>query len=412
MPRTLPDLLREAVLRGIITAEQGAALGGLADEQAVAPSGESPRGFNWVTIAYALGGLLVVFACGWFLAERWLALGPAGVLGVVVTYAAIAAAAAVRFDRIGYPEAAGAASLIAIALTPVAAWSLTSLSGIWPVETWGEPYYLAYRPAEASRWLVAELATILAALFVLRRRRYAAVMFPVAVALMGLVIHLSQAVGLSAPILERWTMLTGALLLCAIADTVDRRIDRALGDLAFPLWTTGLVAVSASMFAFWPSGSWRHAIPLLCLGAIAAAIVMRRKTHLVFGVGWIALYLFYLSADVFRDTPYFPLVLAALGGLLLFATVWLQRHFPALAQRLGAGQARRGGLPGAAWIPWLLAAGALGITLLAIPEAREEARDREFQQRLSILRGHSRSRDVPSRRNPAQAPTPMPPPPR
>jgi hypothetical protein len=116
-----------------------------------------------------------------------------------------------------------------------------------------------------------------------------------------------------------------------------------------------------------------------------------RKTHLVFGVIVIFMYLMYLAGEVFRSTAYFPIVLASLGIALLFATVWLQRRFPELATRLGGSRNARGGLPGAAWLPWSVAALALGITLLKLPEAAEERINREFTQRLHILRMHSGS---------------------
>jgi hypothetical protein len=240
---------------------------------------------------------------------------------------------------------------------------------------------------------VAELATILAGLLVLRSRKYPAVLFAVGVALFGVVIHAPRATGIAfAPILERWSMLTGALLLCATADAVDRRIGRGQDDLAFPLWTVGLVAVSASFLSFWPTaGVFHHLVPIWAVLAITLSLAMRRRTHLVFGILWLFLYLFWLSADVFQSTSYFPLVLAGLGGLLLAVTVWMQRHFPALSQRLGAGERRRGGLPGAAWIPWAFAGLALGVTLLRIPDAIEQVRNREFRQRLDVLREHSGS---------------------
>jgi hypothetical protein len=109
-------------------------------------------------------------------------------------------------------------------------------------------------------------------------------------------------------------------------------------------------------------------------------------------------YLLYLAGEVFRTTALFPIVLAALGLLLIFATVWLQRRFPTLVERVNAARGGRRGLPGAAWIPWYLAAASLGITLLKVPEDAEERAQRDFSQRLHILRMHSGSlRPPPSR---------------
>lgn len=413
--RSIESFLQLALARGLITPDQHASLTALAVTDEAAPR-EMPRGFNWVTIAYALGGLLVVFAGGWFLAQRWQSLGPTGVLLVVLLYAAIAAAASRWLERHEFPEAAGIAAMVAVSLTPVAVWAAESLTGWWPVETWGQPYYPDFPPAEASRWLIAELATILAGLLVLRRRTWSAVVFPVAVALFGLVMHLPRALFDLTPMLERWIQLTGALWVCAIADTTDRLLPRSAapgrGDVAFPLWLTGLVALFVALLTMWPvAGALRHGLPLLALGAVWAALVMGRRTHLVFGVLAIFMYLFYLAAEVFRSTAYFPIVLAVLGGAVLAATVWLQRRFPALATRFSAGQGGRGGLPGSGKVPWLLVALALGITLLRIPEAAEERVNRDFQQRLFILRLHSGSlpaapsRPIPLRPGPDPAPS-------
>lgn len=423
---TTEELLRLAVERGLISEAQRDDVLRL-DATAAPVAREAPRGFNWVTVAYVLGAFLVVFAGGWFLAQRWLALGPAGVLLITAAYAAVAGLSSRWLLSHGFPEAAGVAAMVAVSLTPVAAWALESLTGWWPVETWGQPYYPEFPAAEASRWVVAELATILAALLVLRRQRYSALGFPVAAALFGLVNHVPRSVGAAvdlfpAPMTERWLFLTGALLVCAIADTVDRRVPRGSGrgrgDLAFPIWVVGLVALGASILSFWPTaGAWRHALPVLALGAVVLSLTMGRRSHLVFGVLSLFLYLMYLAAEVFRSTAYFPVVLAALGGALLFATVWAQRRFPALAQRLGARAEGRGGLPGSPVMPWLVAVAALGITILRMPEAAEERANLEFQQRLHVLRMHSGSlRAAPGRRGPERPapgpaePRPEPPP--
>jgi hypothetical protein len=413
-PRSIENFLGLALTRGLITPDQHASLSSLAATWD-APQREMPRGFNWVTVAYALGALLVVFAGGWFLTQRWLSLGPAGVLAIVTVYAAVATAASRWLERREFHEAAGMAAMVAVSLTPVAVWALQSLSGWWPPDVWGRPYYVEYPPAESSRWVVAELATILAALLVLRRRTWSAVVFPLAVALFALVMHLPRSFDFTlTPVMERWIQMTCALVICAIANTTDRivprRVERGHGDVAFPLWVTGLMALAVAILTMWPvAGVWRHGLPVLALGAVAAALSMGRRTHLVFGAFAFCMYLFYLAGEVFRSTAYFPIVLAVLGGAVLAATVWLQRRFPELTSRLAARRAGPGGLPGSPMIPWLVAVLSLGITLTKLPEAAEERINREFQQRLFILRQHSGSlrppptRPVPGTPNPNTA---------
>lgn len=415
--QSIEGFLDRAVARGLITADQHISLSALAADDGIPPR-EMPRGFNWVTIAYALGALLVVFAGGWFLAQRWMSLGPAGVLAVVVVYVAVAAAASRWLEQHEFREAAGIAAMVAVSLTPVAVWAIESLTGWWPAESWGKPYYPDYPPAEASRWLIAELATILAGLLVLRRRAWSAVVFPIAVALFGLVMHAPRALGIDlTPVLERWIMMTGALFVCAVADATDRHVPRQAepgrGDLAFPLWLTGLFLLALAILSMWPvAGPWRHGLPVLAFLSAAAALYMGRKTHLVFGVVVLFMYLFYLAAEVFKATAYFPIVLALLGGSLLALTVWLQRRFPELTARLAALRGGRGGLPGSPVLPWMFVGLALGITLLRVSDAAEERLNRDFQQRLYILRMHSGSLRVAPSRPMIIGPGPDPAPPR
>src|SRR5215217_6844818 len=75
-PDAVPaQALRAAVARGVITEAQHAAVLALAGMAPPAEQrGEAPRGFNWVTVAYAAGAAAVLFAFGWFLVDRWSAL--------------------------------------------------------------------------------------------------------------------------------------------------------------------------------------------------------------------------------------------------------------------------------------------------------------------------------------------------
>src|SRR5687767_14310674 len=117
--------LVDAVQRGIISPAQYDALlameppdapayfgpgGGVLDAVAVAEAGtgrEPPRGFNWITITYYLGALTVMFAFGWFLVDRWKALGPGGILAVTSVYAALFVAAGEYLRRQGFRVAGG-----------------------------------------------------------------------------------------------------------------------------------------------------------------------------------------------------------------------------------------------------------------------------------------------------------------
>lgn len=417
MEHPISTLLQAAVDRGVISGEQRDAMSALARElEGTAPrrGPEVARGFNAVTIAYALGAVLVIFACAWFLADRWVFLGPWGVLGVSLVYAAIAAAAMRWLMSHGFPEAAGIAAMVMVAITPVAIWAAEAVTGLWPQLSWGSAAPFDH-PAYAGRWIIAELATIGLGYVMIRRTRFVAVTIPMAVALYTLGVHVALSiVPGSAPVFQRWVMLGDGLLLCATADTIDRfqrpREGGGRGDLAFAFWIAGLAGVLMSVLMFWPTaGVLRHAVPLLALALIWASLVLGRKAHLVAGGLLVFLYLTYLASEVFKDTAIFPLVLMALGLLLIVATVWMQRRYPALVERFGARRrAGRAGLPGPLWLAWLPTVVALGISTVKV-DAVDPIRQRRLQQQQRAPAGGGgdstgRPPAPPAQPNPGESP--------
>lgn len=366
--------------------------------------GEAARGFNWVNVAYWAGALLVLFACAWFLIKQWENLGPWGVLAVSLVYALGLVVAQMRLQAIGFARAGEMALMLAVSLTPLVAWSVLRLAGEWPEAN--DPIIRYYASGwMATRWVVLELATILVALLVLRVRLTTALMHPISIALFWLWFHTSQTLDLAryAPSYGRWLALAGSFVLLAIAEEIERwqlsnKLDRTRSDFAGPFWLVGSVAVSVSYFLVWLRlDEWRHLMPLIAVGLAVVALVVRRRSLIVAGAFGVFGYLIYLASEVFRDSGAFPVVLAALGLLMILATVWTQRRFPSLVQRFARGNvavaAGEGSriLPWSRGMAWLPAFFCLGLGLIALADAREERLNAEFRQRLTILRQHSGS---------------------
>src|SRR5688572_1923229 len=126
----LSRLTDAALERGIIDASQRDRLHTLARELATpappepAARTEARGNFNVITVAYTVGALLVLFALGWFLVDRWDRLGPAGVLAVGALYAVAFAAAGVALRSRGFPIAGGLAVVLAVMMTPVWGWAV------------------------------------------------------------------------------------------------------------------------------------------------------------------------------------------------------------------------------------------------------------------------------------------------
>lgn len=422
MPLPFDELLRAAHDRGIVSAEQvtslrelAAELGGTtgvaaredAPRTAATKRAEAGRGFNAITVAYALGAMLVLFAFGWFLWDRWEALGPIGVLAVSLTYTALLVGTGVYLRRSGFDTAGGIATTLAVGMTPVTAWALLALAGQWPDASSGDAV-LRYPPWRSARRLVLELATIGAALVALRRVHFFGLGAPIAIALTMLGFDLAGA--FADPeiswFFEPWYAMVVGTGILALAYLIDRRQPDD-EDLAVWFYVAGLVAAGAGYVQLWGRvDEWRHLLPVLSVLLIVVSLYLRRRVLLAFGGIGVFWYLGYLAFDVFRRVLNFPVVLATFGLVVILGTVWLQRRYPALVERVNEGRpTSRPELPGgaiAALAPLIISTALL---LAQIPEAKDAIEQRRFSERLHLLR---RKRAAPTR---VPQPLPATPPP-
>ena len=372
--------LEAAVARGIITAEQARAIAAIAPARDDAAA-RSPRALDAASIAYVVGAITVVLAMGWFLADRWKWLGAGGVLAVCALYAGIFLFTAHLLRRDGYSVAGGFAVLLAVAtVPPLVLASNELLHWFAPVAGFSCGY------PDFSFWscrgeeLVAELVTAAAALFALRKVRFSLLVLLLAFIAVRLIFHLSDAWGMfgRGDAVSGWIWATGGSVLAAAAHATDRR-QRGDEDFAFWLHVAAVVcAVPATLQLLSATEWYRHLLVPGAFVAFAMALTMRRFVWQLLGMGWFVGYLVWLASDVFRDSPAFPILLAALGIAVIIATVWVQRNAAMLVGRFGTvtsdGRPR---FPGGAL---LLLAPAL-VALLIFPSAlREDLERRQVQQ--------------------------------
>ena len=400
-PDDLSTLTAAALERGIIDATQRDRLHALAadlsaevraaPDAGAAASPEARGPFSVITVAYALGALLVLFALGWFLADRWSTLGPAGVLVVAGVYAGAFALAGTTLRRRGFPTAGGLTIVLAVMMTPVWAWAVLRLTSLWPDPAATRDALATYEPYLYSRAVILDLATIGVALATLPRVRFAALGAPIAIAFVALLIHLGGALGDpdTAWYVGRYYQLVIACATLGIAYAVDRR-QPPREDYAVWFYVAGVVMLVVGYGAVWSSiGAWRHALPLVAVSLVAASLYLRRRV-LVIGGGLAAFaYLAYLAFDVFRRVVALPVAIAALGLLVIVTAVWVQRRFPALVERVSRQQhTHRKALPTGPIA--VLGPLAISVTamLFAMGEARERTADRDW--RRAYYARHSR----------------------
>jgi MFS family permease len=402
VPETPFDaVIDAAVERGLIDTLQRDRLLALAVELASSPNAIGPnatppsdrgaighearRGFNAITVACSLGALLVLFALAWFLADRWSALGPGGVFSVSLTYAAAFAGTAALLRRRGFAVAGGLVAVLAVAMTPVWSWAILRLTGEWPDPTAWDDALARYDPYIASRLIIVELATIGVALATLRRVRFFALAIPIAASFVALLLHLGRVLGD-----PRISWYVGPYYLCviacvtfAVAYAVDRR-QATDEDYALWFYVAAAVTLAVGYVGVWSSiGAWRHALPLVAVTLVIASLYLRRRVLLIAGGIAAFGYLGYLAFDVFRRLVAMPVALAALGLLVIVATVWMQRRFPALVDRVsredGSSAKALPAGPIAVLGPTAIAVTAM---VFAVGEAKDRTAEREWRDSL------------------------------
>lgn len=333
--------LDAAVSLGIISAEQAERIRALAPER---PPHIASRPIGAPVLAYAIGAITVLVAMGWFLADRWEYLGAGGVLAVVTVYGAIFTLVAARMRREGFVLAEGIAALLTVALVPLAVIALSELLPWFPQAPSRVCNARALMGnADFDFWtcrgleLTVELATLASAVVAWRITRFSPFALVVGSIALRFVFLAAAAFfggedGIAA---MGWLWMIGASLTAAVAYRLDREPP---GDHDVALWVHLLAAfasaVSSSMLLNQFDGL-RHVLLGAAFVAFAFSLRMRRAIWTLLGLGWFVSYLAWLAAEVFRDTPVFPIVLAALGIGVIVATVWIQRNRERLIARFG-----------------------------------------------------------------------------
>lgn len=406
---TSRELLDLGVSRGIITPDQRAALQTLLGAvESTEGAREAERGFNGIAIAYAIGAIVVLFAFGWFMVDRWKVLGDGGVLALSMGYAAIFLVVAQVMKREGFHFARGVSMLLAVGMAPIAMYALLRVLGVWTPELDAlcmqqqHPFAMCQ-----GQPLAIELAAVGAALVALRFLAFSPFMIPIAVVSITLPERLLREWA-SGPGLDgvamgwRWVII--ASLLAAVAYTVDRR--QRGEDYGFWLWLSVAVASwFGCLMLFQTDHSLRWYLAPVSLLVITASVILRRRALLVVGLFGVFGFLGWLAFDVFKVTTAFPIVLAMIGVSIIVLTVWVQKRFPQVIRRVAGDPSQTVHFPGG--VAALLAPALLGLLLVqdAARLDRDAAADRRSRRHAMASRDRARRDSIDAARGLRRVPT-------
>ncbi|HEY7955162.1 MAG TPA: DUF2157 domain-containing protein [Polyangia bacterium] len=330
------DDLEWAAKQGLIGAEQAAplwrALSARAAGRAPGPSATASR-FDMVHVAYYFGALIVIGAMGFFMSLGWEAFGGGGIFAIAAAYALVFVFAGRALWRKAETKIPGGLLItMAVCMTPLAMYGLERLTGIWPDSDPGR--YRDFHELVRGGWIWMELETILAGLLALKFVRFPFLTAPIAFVLWYMSMDLAPLLfGANLEWSERGMVSAGVgAVMLAVGWLIDRRTDE---DYAFWIYLFGLMAFSGGL-ASMHSGSqlMRFAFCLVHLGLIVVAVLLERRTFLIFGALGVFGYLSYLSWDVFADSVAFPFALSFLGILILFVAVKYAKNRDAVDRRL------------------------------------------------------------------------------
>ncbi len=320
--------LDAAVSRQIISQQQADAL-----FQFFRAQPASAAVFDFTHVLYYLGGLIAIAAMTLFMTLGWEAFGGWGIFFITLLYAGVGMKLSDFFQRHGHAVPAGLCATFVVALTPLAVYGLQQALGWWPDSS----AYRDYHRYIEWHWLYLELATLAVGTAMAWRYKYPFLLMPIAVTLWYLSMDLAAWLAfdrLDYEIRALVSMYFG-LLMTLLAFWVDIRSRQSRADYAFWLYLFGVLT-------FWCGLSMqdsdselaRFGYCVINLLMIGLGVILLRRVFVVFGALGVAAYLGYLSHQVFEDSLLFPLMLTALGLLIIYLGVLWQHHESDISQRL------------------------------------------------------------------------------
>ncbi len=335
--------LDAAVREGIITQDQAMAIRALAPTVARPPREidrpPQPTLMQASSIAYTIGAITVIAAMFWFLADRWDNLGPAGALAACAVYATLFLMATRVFAREGQPQAASLTMTLAVIMAGPATVALNELTGLVPAARGGDactyPRFALWQCRGEE--LLTEAALFVAASIALWRTRYPLLVALVTAIAMRAVFHAADSVSDNALLTagSAWVWMICGSLTLTVAYLFERRQPRDTDYAVFLHLGAAFCALVVTLSLLSNHEWMRHLLVPSAFVAFATALLLRRFVYVPVGMFWVVWYLGWLAKDVFRNSPAFPLLVAALGLAVIVATVWIQRNAAQLTARFG-----------------------------------------------------------------------------
>jgi hypothetical protein len=130
----------------------------------------------------------------------------------------------------------------------------------------------------------------------------------------------------------KWVSVLVGMLTMLVGFVLDRTLQKKgtpkMEDYAFWCYLFGLMAFWGGLSVMDSGSELKRFVYLLVnMALVGTALLLKRTAFLVFGALGIYIYLGHLAWEVFKDSVFFPFVLALLGLSLILGTVLGQRYW-------------------------------------------------------------------------------------
>lgn len=286
---------------------------------------DSPH-FKFSHVAYYFGGLIIISALAYFLAEVWETSGGGAIFLLGVGYGIVLYAIGHYlwiYRDLKIPG--GILIAAAVSMTPLVIYGFQKMAGLWPEGT--PEQYQDYHLWIKGSWFFLELGTILVSLLVCYFFRFPLILAPAAFSLFYMSMDITPLIfgksDFSLGECKLFSLIFGLITIVAsyIVDLRQRKEDYAFWGYLFGtaiFWGSLSLMESKSEFS-------AFLYCLLNVFMIFISVFLRRLVFMAFGAAGVFAYIGHLVYKIFRDSFIFPLALSALGLAVIFVAIYYQR---------------------------------------------------------------------------------------
>ena len=289
----MKKFLQTAVEKGIITSKQAEELLKLHKETSL---------WGVSNLIIYFGGLVAIGGVSYFVTLGFMKYGYKGILFSALFILIIAF---LLLSKTENKIAKGVIATFIIALVPMSVYGLLGVFGYWTEE------YRSYYVLIDKNWLILEISTIIAALIMLRKIKYPFLILPIAFSLWFMSMDIVELIVGKLTWEDRKiiSLIFGmfTIFLAVLVDLKNR-------DFAFWLYIFGVVMFWGGLSLLESNSEVGKFIYFLInIFMLFVGTLIRRKVFLVFGGIGVFFYFIHLADDIFKNTFFFPIIVALMG---------------------------------------------------------------------------------------------------